>query len=199
MDEDGEGRESSGGNEGQESSGGAGSPTTTIDPATITDPALRAYVEKLAADTRAARREAGGYRTKLRDAEGKVAEFERARMTDQEKLAADLAAAQQERDAALALVRSRDLAEEVQQAAKGADAISPQAVWRQIKDDIVVDGKGKPTNLAALIKDLKAAEPYMFRRTDADAGAGNRKPAGGGNGALDMNAQLRAALRGQPL
>lgn len=189
-DQGGQGQEpgTQGGPQGQEPAGKGQGPT--FDLSKIADEDARAYVARQLADLAEARREAASYRTTARDLQTKVDEHERSKMTEVEKAKADAQAAQDRAAALEKALAERNVGDEVEKAALAADALNPRAVLAMIKEKVQVGKDGKPTNLAELIKDLKASDPYMFKRTTADAGAGS----GQANGAnADMNTAIRAA------
>jgi membrane protein involved in colicin uptake len=166
-----------------------------VDLSKITDPVLKSYVEQQLKDAKEARRQAAAERRARREAQDKVDKFERDKMTEAQRAEADRKALEADRDALAKRLAERELSDAVTDAAKTALAISPTAVWKQIRDDIEIDTKtGKATNVTQLITALKASDPYMFKRVDGDAGAGRGTPNGGQAG--DMNAQLRAYVRG---
>lgn len=168
-----------------------------FDFATIQDPALRAWAEKVDKDAREAREQAARYRTERNQYETKVQEFQRAQESDQERLARE----QQEREERLqALEReNRDLKvnTKVETAAKAARAHNPATVVRMLAGQVELDEKGEPKNLQDLLTSLKETDPYLFKRQNQNAGDGQ----GDGEEATvsDMNSLIRgqvAARRG---
>lgn len=175
--------------EGQESKGEA-SPKE-FDLEQITDPATRAYVEQQIKDAKDARQEAARYRTERKGLQTRVTEMERAGETEAEKAERE----RQERDAELSTlrdeVRNLKVGGAVRDAAAQAKAHNPERVWGIIREQVEVDDDGKPSNVAALLSELKRSDPYLFRRTEGDAGAGrDGKEA---NPAMDMNSAIRRA------
>jgi hypothetical protein len=77
-----------------------------------------------------------------------------------------------------------------------ANAVTPEGVWRYIKDDIDYDDDGKPKNVGELLRALQTEAPKLF-------GTGN-PPGGGGDGGrggkppakTDFNAVLRRGMGG---
>lgn len=182
-----EGQESEGNQEqGQEP--GSQQQGQEFDPSTITDPVVKAYLEKVQADAAEARKEAGKYRTERNGLKSKVTEMERAGETEAEKATRE----RQERDERLERLEreNRDLkvGAVVQADATKAKAHNPARVWSLLQDKVETDDDGKPTNVAALIADLKKSDPYLFQRTSGDAGDGKGE---GSQPTTDMNQQLR--------
>lgn len=174
---------------------GQGSQGSGIDLSSIQDESLRttlqAALDKAATETKEARDEAARYRTGLRDAQSKVTEYERANETAEQRSQRE-AQEHQERLARLE-TENRDLrtAGTVRELAQAAKAFNPATVHTMIRDRITYDSDGKPTNVAQLLTDLRASDPYLFRRDNNDAGAGG--DGGEGGAALSMNDQLRRA------
>jgi hypothetical protein len=158
----------------------------------IPDPDARGYIERQLRDLADARREAGDYRTRLRDAEDKVTQYERGKLSDQQRLEAERDDWKTKAEDALNKLAQRDRMDAVTTAAGKANAINPATVARMIAGQVEVDKDGKPTNLDALITELKRTDAYLFRRTDADAGAGSGPGTSGpAKDHQDMNRQLR--------
>lgn len=182
--------------EGQESGGGAGQGQEPgqqgnqqgpegVDLSTIQDPAVKAYLEKIQKDAEEARREAARYRTERNTFQQQAQEYQRQNETDQER---------QQREAQEAKERLEQLEREnrdlkvgtaLQQAAEKAKAFNPATVAGLLNARVQLDDKGTPTNLQDLLTELRQSDPYLFRRTNADAGEGNEgegnAPAGGMN------------------
>lgn len=175
----------------------AGQPGTP-DLTAITDPTLRSYVESQLRDAAEARQEAARYRTQAREAQGKVTEYERASETAEQTAERERA----ERDAETERLRqeNRDLrvGGTVKAAALEAKAFDPELVYTLVESQVVLDEQGGPTNVAALLSDLRRDKPYLFRRTDAGAGAGadpgSTPGAGGGINAF-IRGRGTAAVR----
>lgn len=152
-----------------------------FDPSSIEDPAIRAVVERITKDAEEARREAARYRTEARTFQEQITERQRQDETA-EQTAARLQQESQDRLAALEEEnRSLKVGSVVREKASAARAFNPAVVLTMIDKDIQVDEKGNPTNVDALLADLKTSDPYLFQRqhSGADGGAGG----GAGNGA----------------
>ena len=156
--------------QGQEPGGNAD--PQEFDPETIEDPAIKAYVQGLQADTKKARGEAARYRTERNGLQQKVTEAQRAQETDDERAERE----RQERDAEMDRLKTENLdlkvGATVRDEAAKAKAHNPARVWNLIKDQVETDDDGQPVNVKDLLADLKRTDPYLFRRTDGDAGAG---------------------------
>ena len=111
--------------------------------------------------------------------------------SESEKLAARLEALEKDNQAKGAAIRERDAKDATRDAAKKAGAPDGDLIYRVLKSDIEYDDDGKPTNLKALIDDLKQTTPHLFKpaTTRVDGGAGN----GSKPGKDDMNSMIRAA------
>lgn len=159
-----------------------------FDPDTIQDPAVKAYLEKVRKDVQKDRQEAARYRTERNALQQKVTEMERAGETEDEKAQRE----RQERDARLERLEAenRDLkvGAVVRDEATKAKAHNPARVWGLIKDQVETDDDGQPVNVADLLADLKRTDPYLFRRTEGDAGAGK---GGESSPSGDMNHAIR--------
>lgn len=156
--------------QGQEPGGNA---DQEIDLETIEDPAVKAYLQRLQADTKKARGEAARYRTERNGLQQKVTEAQRAQETDEERAGRE----RQERDAELDRLKTENLdlkvGATVRDEATKAKAHNPSRVWSLIKTQVETDDDGNPVNVADLLADLKRTDPYLFRRpADGDAGAG---------------------------
>ena len=98
--------------------------------------------------------------------------------SDAEKLAARIEALEKDNLAKSATIRERDAKDAARTAAKTAGAPDGDLIYRVIKSDIEFDDNGKPTNLSALIDDLKQLSPNLFKvepkRIDGGAGNGTK-------------------------
>lgn len=154
----------------------------------ITDPATRAYVERQIKDAQEARQEAARYRTERKGLQNRVTEMERAGESEAEKAERE----RQERDAELEglreKVRDMEVGGAVRDAAAKANAHNPERVWGIIRERVELGDDGKPTNVGELVTELKRTDPYLFRRTEGDAGAGR---SGEASPSMDMNALIR--------
>lgn len=174
---------STGGTSGQEP---AGTPAA-FDPANITDPATRSYVEAMVKDAREARGEAGRYRTDRNTLQQQVQQFQQASETAEQTAQREQAARATETDRLKAENRDLRIGTTVTTAATAAQAFNPATVYGIIRDSIQVNDEGKATNVADLIAALKVSDPYLFKRTSADAGAGKGQVTSSQN----MNDQIR--------
>ncbi len=106
-------------------------------------------------------------------------------------LVKELEALEKDNQAKGAAIRERDAKDATRDAAKKAGAPDGDLIYRVLKGDIEYDDDGKPTNLKALIDDLKQTTPHLFKpaTTRVDGGAGN----GSKPGKDDMNSMIRAA------
>lgn len=166
-----------------------------FDPSTISDPALRAYVEKVAKDAQEARQEAARYRTERNTYQGQVQQFQQQNETDQERANREAQETQQRLEKLAQENRDLKVGAAVRQAADKAKAFNPTTVYGLIGSKVETDDQGNPTNVDELLKDLRQSDPYLFKRATADAGQGAGEQ---GAPALNMNDAIRAAAgRGQ--
>lgn len=186
----GEGQAPAGENDqqGQEPATNDGQP----DLSKIEDPNLRAWVEAQAKAATDARREAAKYRTE-RNTLQQAQETARLASLPQEQQAQE---AQALRDAENGRLKAEladfRVATPVREAAVAAKAYNPEIILAMIKDKVETDDAGLPTNVGALLADLRKTDGYLFRRTaTADAGAGKDSTNGS---SADMNASIRALL-----
>lgn len=156
----------------------------------IEDPAVKAYVQRLQEKASKASREAARYRTERNGLQQKVTEHQRAGESAEEAQERE----RQERDQALEQLQreNRDLkvGATVRDEAAKAKAHNPARVWSIIQADVEVDDDGNPANVQDLLADLKRSDPYLFRRTDGDAGAGKGQDS---TPPSDINSTIRAA------
>lgn len=175
---------------GQES-GGQQQPQQ-FDPSTITDPAQRAIVEKIVADAAAARQEAARFRTEARTATEQVQQFQRQSETAEQAAQREATERQERLDALERENRTLKVGQALSSAAGTAGAHNPALVASMLDAQVELGADGKPTNVDALLKALKASDPYLFKvaQQSADAGAGRSRqaaPAGGvGDGINDL-------------
>jgi hypothetical protein len=186
----GTGQESGNGQQGSDQRGSG----ADFDLSKIQDPNLRAYLEHQQKATAEARREAATYRTQLREVQANLTQQQQANETAEQKAQRE----QVERDERTQRLEqeNRDLkvGAVVRSAAATAKAFSADTVWAMIKDQVTTDDQGKPTNVEALIADLKRDHAYVFQRARSTAVAG----AGGTGPALTMNDRIRAGVRRGP-
>lgn len=125
-----------------------------------------------------------------KDLDKRLKDIETSGKSESEKLAARLEALEKDNLDKGAKLRARDAEDATRKAAKTAGAPDTDIVFRVIKSDIEYDSDGEPTNIKALIDDLKTTTPHLFKpaATRVDGGAGNgAKP----NKGDEMNALIR--------
>lgn len=198
----GQGQESTAnGGQGQESGatgqsqgqGQQGDQGDEFDLSKVQDPAVKSYLEKVQRDAKEAREEAARYRTERNDLKTKVTEHERANETEVQRRERETKERDEETERLRQEVKSLRVGTVVKDAATKARAFNPDVVLRMIAGSIETGEDGKPTNVDALLKDLKKSDPYLFRREGSnDAGHGNENGDEGGT-PLNMNDQLRRA------
>ncbi|MEQ1643098.1 MAG: hypothetical protein ABL959_06605 [Pyrinomonadaceae bacterium] len=81
----------------------------------------------------------------------------------------DLAALQAENANLKAAIRLRDARDAVTEELKNSGARSPVLLWDVVAGDVEFDERGKPTNIAAILAELKASFPEQFG-TQTDGG-----------------------------
>lgn len=81
----------------------------------------------------------------------------------------DLAALQAENANLKAAIRLRDARDAVTEELKNSGARSPALLWDVVAGDVEFDERGKPTNIAAILAELKASFPEQFG-TQTDTG-----------------------------
>lgn len=201
--EPGAGREQNGnqgGKPGQESGGGGGGQGKDDPPdfGKMTEAELREYATRAHKDLGKVRQEAAQHRTRATNAEAKVSEAERAKMTEQERLETDLATATEENKTLKAQVEDLTRGVAVREALVVAGALNPAAAykvgnWSGVKLD--EDGSVNHDSFKAAVDKLRKSDAYLFRRgASADAGAGREQsatPQGGGG----INALIRGGGR----
>jgi len=144
-----------------------------FDPATIQDPAVKAYLETQASETARARADAARYRTERNSSRDQVVAYRTEHETAEQAAARQATEDQAEREALKAENRDLKVGTAILAAADAAKAFDSAVVKGLIDSRITVDAAGKPTNTAALIAELQQTHAFLFRRTGADAGAGN--------------------------
>lgn len=149
--------------QGQESAvGDDGSKTTSTDDGKKAD-TVDPQVKELRGENAATRK-------KLREAEAKLAELERAQMSDLEKAQADAAKAREEADQA---IRSRNNAlasSAISNAAVAAKFHAPSDAVDLLASKVEFDADGVPTNVDALVKSLVAERPHLVNLGGPGAG-----------------------------
>lgn len=177
----------------QQTDGGTGSTDATtrqIDPATIQDPALRAYVEGVQRDASEARAEAARFRQERAQATSAAEAARRATETAEQTAQREA----QERDQRLQALedenRTLKIGGQFTTAAGAAGALDPQAVLALVGGParVTLDDQGQVTNAPALIQEARTKYPWAFSRTTADGGAGrdDQGSAGTGGGMNDF-------------
>lgn len=152
---------------GQQQQGQApGQQTGQFDLESITDPAVRAYVETQMSEARRARAEAANYRTQYQGLQRKNETADEAAQREAQERQERLDRLEQEN-------RTLKVGQALASAAK--DAHNPSVVASMIAPQVTLDEQGKPTNVDALVSALRASDPYLFKVSPggADAGAGN--------------------------
>lgn len=178
--------------QGQAGQGGSGD---QFDLSTIQDPEVRAYVEGLRKEAGEARGQAARYRTERNQVRTDLTNLQRQHETDEQRAERE----RQEREQQTQGERERleRLEQEnrelrtgtaIRDAATGAH--NPDVVVRMIAGQVQYDDQGQPTNVQDLVANLRQTDPYLFRRTSADAGTG------GGQGS-DTPPSMNDWIRGQ--
>ena len=160
---------------------------------TITDPALRAYVEGIQRRASEANQEAARYRTERNQFQQQVTDYQRQNETEQQRAEREQAERQAEFDRLAAENRALKLGNQWTVAAGAAKALDPVALLNLIggADKIEMGEDGKATNLEALLTEAKASYPWAFSRTaGADAGQG-------GDGAGASQGSMNDWIRGR--
>lgn len=172
----------------------AASQPTEFDPSTVQDPAVKAYLDRQAAELRRARDDAAKYRTERQTLAEQVQQHQRQSETDQQR---------QEREATEARERLERLEQEnrdlrvgraVQDAAR--DAHNPSTLWELMQArgiDVETDDKGQPQNVAAVVAALRESDPYLFKapRVSTDGGAGGGQTRATQSAGEQINDMLR--------
>lgn len=85
----------------------------------------------------------------------------------------------------------------VLKALSGQGAEYPEAVWKIVKDELVFDDAGNPTNVEILLKTAKQTFPKLFGNQTQPGSPGKIDPGTKAPAApaLSMNDMIRAALR----
>lgn len=81
----------------------------------------------------------------------------------------DLAALRAENADLKAAIRLRDARDAVTEELKNSGARSPALLWDVVAGDVEFDDEGKPTNIPAILAELKASFPEQFG-TQTDSG-----------------------------
>lgn len=94
--------------------------------------------------------------------------------SEEERRDADLKSAQTRADAAEQRLQTANARVAVTDAATKANAVSVNAVFALVRDQIEYDDDGEPTNVPALIADAKRDEPSLFRKSAGTADGGKQ-------------------------
>lgn len=151
--------------------------------------------QALLAELKQARKEAAGYRTKLRQSEESEAERKRQEMTEVERLKADLEAMKAKADEAQRIAHERLLRAAVVSEAARLGFADPDDAWRFIDTaHLEVGENGEVEGLAAAIQAVGKAKPYLLRATGQTQRMSPTNPAYSG---ATNDEQLRKELFGQ--
>ena len=155
---------------------------------------IRDPVAKAAADAEAR------YRTQLRDAQRKIAEFEAAQKAAEDAKLDDLQRAQkqaaewqQKHADTTRAMQERIVGYEIQLQASRLNIIDPDAAvklldWTQLE----YDEDGVPTNAAKVLADLAKAKPYLVAQSSAQSAQQAANPSAAMGSALPTDAQSAA-------
>lgn len=163
----------------------------------ITDPAVRAYVEAQQRQAQEARQEAARYRTERNQFSEQVQTFQRQNETDQERQQREAQEATNRLEALERENRELKVGGAIRTAAEGAKAFNPGLIASMLGAKVTLDDQGNPTNLQDLLKDLRQSDPYLFKRADQNGGEGTGQQ---GQPTGSMNDLIRgqvAARRGR--
>lgn len=180
------------GGTGQESGAQGQQGGQEFDLESITDPALKSYLETQIRQAAEARREAAKYRTTAQEAAAKVQEYQQANETAEQKAEREA----QEHQQRLATLEAENKALKIggqwTKAASAAKALDADALLVMVggADKIELDDDGKATNLDALLKDARKTYPWAFARAAA-ADAGEGGDGASGPAAKGMNDFIR--------
>lgn len=152
------------------------------------DPArAKATIEKL----RGFEKQSKAQERELAQVRAKLKELEDAKLSETEKTMARVKELETERETWQRERREHFAEKAIIREATALKAKAPDRLLKIILPDLEYDAEGKPTNVAALLKDLLKDVPEFFNSQNgsADGGAGNgRAPSG-----FDMNAEIRKA------
>ncbi len=139
------------------------------------------------------RKEAAGYRARLRELESKLKADEDAKLSEQEKLQKRLKELEQLTESQEKALRAATTEYEVKLAAARLGIVDPEAAWKLLNvSDLEFDESGKPKNLENALKELIKNKPYLAGTVarNAGAGSGSRSP---DNAPISMNEAIRRA------
>lgn len=189
------------GSQGQESGAGQGNQGKEApDFAKMSEAELREFASRSYKDLGLTRAEAAKYRTQHQDAQAKLTEAERAKMTEQERLASDLTEAQNRAKELESKVEDLTKGSAIREALTAAGAINPTTAfkvgsWTNVKLDD--DGTVNHDSFKAVVDKLRKSDPYLFKRgASADAGAGREQEAAPQGASGGINALIRGGRRG---
>jgi len=139
--------------------------------------------------------EAKDWRQKYEAEQTKVREFEQQGLSELEKAQQRLAEEERRRTELEQQNQELRLAGVVREAAVKAKALDPDLIWRTVDlSRVEYDAKGQPTNLDALVAEVRKAHPILFETPRGSADGGAR---GGAAPSADMNELIRrGAMRG---
>lgn len=117
------------------------------------------YVQQL-------RREAAGYRKRLRELEAAVKGYEEAQMSESERLQARLSELERQYTEAQRSLQESTLRYEVMLAAGRLGVVDADAAWRLLDaSSIEFDDDGRPTNVVDVLRELVRQRPYLAAGT----------------------------------
>lgn len=141
------------------------------------------------------RSEAASLRKRLKEAEGRVQQFEQAAKTDLERLTEERDAYKSRAEQLETQMREARAETAFLDAATKARARSPRTLFRAYRDAVEYGDDGQPTNIDALLAHLQADEPDLFAGPMPGRGDGGKQ--GPAPDTTDVNALIRAKWRGQ--
>lgn len=138
------------------------------------------------------RSEAASLRKRLKDAESKAQAAEDAQKPELERIIAERDRYKSDAEAALARAREKSGKAAALEVARGANAISPTAIYALIRDRIEYDDDDEPSNLESLIAKARKDEPNLFQAASGSGDGG--KGTNGKASAADMNQLIRQQM-----
>lgn len=126
----------------------------------------------------ALRQESAGYRTKLRDLEGRFTTLEselagrkKSEQTDEEKRQQELKDAAAKAEAAERRAREVAVQAAVERSARKLNVVDEDAAYRLLDHEkIELDADGKPINVDALLQELVKAKPFLVAPENGSSG-----------------------------
>lgn len=165
---------------------------TAPDYSSIEDEALRTSLLEKDRQAWENGRKAARYRTERNSAREEAKAAKLANETEAERVKRE---AQEEKAEATRLrEENRDLKVGSALRTAARDAHNVDLVVDLLGSKVELDDDGKPTNVPALLTDLRRTSPFLFKVQGNDAGAG---AGGDGSPTTDMNTRLREALSGR--